>query len=601
MSVIAGLWLTAALAAPPKGKSEDLVFDQVVLGELHGCGLRPNDTVACWGRNDRGQLGDVTFNDSAFPRPVADLTDVTALYAGSFHTCAVLRDRTVWCWGDNQSGQIGGGTLSAEPKPVQVTDLGPVVSLALGASHTCAVTTDKAVACWGNNLYGQLGLGTLRSVPRPVPVPGLPPITNLAAGYAHTCAAGPEGLPWCWGDASKGQLGRPLPEVMDPQPPAPVDAELPTLRGLEARGNQTCALHAEGVTCWGATPTDEGARPSPTSVVSQKGLLMMSLGWSHGCALAGTGKLTCWGDDRFGQLGVLGAQDTGVGAFGLRDAVGVAAGLAETCAPRSGGKRLACWGSWTNEELAAAKLETTEIVPTFAKPKLQLPPGVELLMSMTEVLGIEGAAVRITAATARDTPCANAKLDTVVETKKKQIIMKVGKTFLPGGDCIASPAPAVAYVDIAPGELGRRDVVVQFEGKEDFYQVFVTMDKIEVIPLQESVTIWEGAKALWRLPPGSMAITCIDHFEQPLCERRSRAGLPTCGTLLKHERITEVPQLKDRPYANTWFMSDPTARRISPDEGHKAYKTWFEQDWWDGSGCMDVRVRTWTGEVWKNR
>ncbi len=594
------LLVPAALAVPPRGKTEDLQFEEIVLGELHACARTRAGQVSCWGRNDRGQLGDGTFKDSYYPRVVPGLDGVSSLAAGAYHTCAVLADRSVTCWGDNQSGQLGAGSLSVYALPTPVRDLGAVLSVALGDTHTCAVTTDLNVSCWGNNLYGQLGVQGLRTSPRPAPVPGLPAVRGIAAGYGHTCAMPDEGAPICWGDPSKGQLGR-MAETTDPQLPMRIEGEVPALRAIAARGDQTCVLHALGVICWGPKPIDEGPKPGIEAVAEAKGLLTLSMGWGHGCALGGNKEAVCWGDDRLGQLGTR-IPDTAVvkGAYGLHDVRSVAAGNGETCAARGDAGRTVCWGSYTQEEQAAAAKEEVWQEPSLKPPRYQLPPGTELLVSVDEVLTNEGARPRVVVQTAQINPCANARLDNVVTLEKRKVTLRLGDPFLPGGDCIASPGPASAWAELPADEIARRDIVLKWGKREDFYQLYVRMDRLEVIPLQETFSLWEGEKSLARVPPGSMAITCIDHREAPVCERRSRDGLPTCQDLLAHPKVREAPQLGKGLYANAWFMADPQATRISPDENYDAYQDLFQRGWRDASGCTDVRVRTWRGETWTN-
>lgn len=596
------LFVSLAVAAPPRGKDPDVAFDQVTLGDAHGCGVDAAGEAWCWGRNDRGQLGDGTFNDSAYPRPVQGLTDVVAITAGSAHTCAIRRDRSLWCWGDNQVGELGAGDLEVHTTPLQVVDLGPVRTIALGDTHTCAVTTDNTLSCWGNNLYRQLGLDGLRTAPRPLPIPGLPPIVDVAAGYAHTCALRDDGPPLCWGDDSKGQIGRDVPGNGEPLPPMPVEYEFPPdARAIEARGNQTCVLHAAGVICWGAAPTDDAPKPTPHVVVDKRGLVALSMGWGHGCAMSGGGEVTCWGDDRFGQLGALRSNgQVVVGSYGIRDARGVAAGNGESCAARGPKARTVCWGGYSKEELDAAKQEKVEVEATPPARHLVLPPGVKLLVSMEEVLAFDGARPRVVIHTPDNTTCANTRLDVVVEEKGKRVTLKIGEPYLPGGDCINSPAPAVATYDFDPTIIGRRDLVIRYKKLEDFYQVYIHADKLEIIPLQETFALWEGSKAIWRVPPGSLAFSCTDHREVPMCERRVRDGFPTCQDLLANPLLGDAPQLDRRDYSNAWFMSDPESRRISPDEGWDTYKKMVESDWRDASGCTDVRVKTWKGEVWTN-
>ena len=63
-------------------------------GENHTCAIRPNATVACWGKNGDGQLGDGTFSNKSTAVSVVGLTNVVSVAAGRFHSCAILADGT---------------------------------------------------------------------------------------------------------------------------------------------------------------------------------------------------------------------------------------------------------------------------------------------------------------------------------------------------------------------------------------------------------------------------------------------------------------------------------------------------------------------------
>ena len=73
------------------------------------CAIKPDRTVACWGRNHSGQLGNGTLIHSSTPVTVKGLSDAVAVAAGRFHACAVLSDGSARCWGENFSGQLGNG------------------------------------------------------------------------------------------------------------------------------------------------------------------------------------------------------------------------------------------------------------------------------------------------------------------------------------------------------------------------------------------------------------------------------------------------------------------------------------------------------------
>jgi hypothetical protein len=120
----------------------------IALGGGHTCALRPNGTVACWGLNEWGELGDGTERCHWLPRSVEGLADVVEVAAGYAHSCARLADETVRCWGNNERGQLGDGTEGGfHSLPVTVRDLSGVRSLALSMYHSCARLSDGTVKC----------------------------------------------------------------------------------------------------------------------------------------------------------------------------------------------------------------------------------------------------------------------------------------------------------------------------------------------------------------------------------------------------------------------------------------------------------------------
>ncbi len=94
----------------------------VTVGNPHACVLTSSGGAKCWGRNDKGELGDNTTNSNPFSAmDVQGLTSgLLAVVAGFEHSCAVKDDGSVWCWGANALGQLGDNTTADRHAPVLV-------------------------------------------------------------------------------------------------------------------------------------------------------------------------------------------------------------------------------------------------------------------------------------------------------------------------------------------------------------------------------------------------------------------------------------------------------------------------------------------------
>ncbi|MCB1014171.1 MAG: hypothetical protein KDB10_03500 [Acidimicrobiales bacterium] len=101
----------------------------VGVAALHACVGVTSGQARCWGLNTNGQVGDGTrTSPRRFPQVVRDpanagaLPGVEALVGGDQHTCALLEDTSVACWGANALGQVGNGATARRkvPTPVQL-------------------------------------------------------------------------------------------------------------------------------------------------------------------------------------------------------------------------------------------------------------------------------------------------------------------------------------------------------------------------------------------------------------------------------------------------------------------------------------------------
>jgi len=287
---------------------------QVTVGSA-ACALTTAGGVKCWGPN----FGQLPPTGVASPIDVPGLTSgVIQISAGAGHVCVLTTDGGVKCWGDNRHGQLGIGTFGEfSETPVDVHTLAAgVTQISAGGAHTCALTTAGAVKCWGDNIVGELGNGTFNpsdptGIATPVDVTGLTSgVAQISAGGFHTCAlTAAEGVK-CWGWNSYGQLGL---GAFTEFSATPVDVE--TLAGgvqqISSGQVHTCAVTNEGIAkCWGrnfAGQLGDGEStnsPTPVDVSGlTSGVVQISSGFDHTCAVSTTAGAKCWGGNHYGELG----------------------------------------------------------------------------------------------------------------------------------------------------------------------------------------------------------------------------------------------------------------------------------------------------------
>jgi alpha-tubulin suppressor-like RCC1 family protein len=294
----------------------------VVAGGAHTCALLADRTAMCWGLNDDRQTGDGTSEFRSAPRPVVidssgtKLGSIVQLAAGALHTCAVLETpggNTVACWGDNSQGQLGDGGLVDRNVAVPVAMLpAGVQEISLGFFHTCALNSG-VVRCWGINGFGQLGNAAYGggNSNLPIGVQNLGPALRISSHGDFTCAIVDEDQDrvWCWGSGGAGQMGNGGFQGFR-QPEVPVNA-LSGATLIAGGGGHACALAGDRLQCWGASNFGQVGNgryesrpaPAPISLPGDASVSALVAGDQHTCALLDGGTVTCWGDGRSGQLG----------------------------------------------------------------------------------------------------------------------------------------------------------------------------------------------------------------------------------------------------------------------------------------------------------
>lgn len=95
------------------------------VGDYHACAV-VNGGAHCWGRNSDspGQLGDGTSTDRLVPVAVSTAgvlngKTITGVSASDFNGCAISSEKLLYCWGRNNYGQLGDGTTNNSLVPVK--------------------------------------------------------------------------------------------------------------------------------------------------------------------------------------------------------------------------------------------------------------------------------------------------------------------------------------------------------------------------------------------------------------------------------------------------------------------------------------------------
>jgi alpha-tubulin suppressor-like RCC1 family protein len=395
----------------------------LVFGYVGQCAVDASGAMRCWGSNDLGAAGDGT-NDrrTAYPASAIlqgvrrDGVGRAIAAAGPQHVCAATADGALRCWGAMYYGHLGDGRRAVVTAPREVPALRGARSLAAGTAFTCGVFDEGGATrtrCVGYNGLGQLGgsrvaTGTVPSVePTPVTVqagtragPALITAQAVCAGTAHACALAQGGAVHCWGWNNSGQIGNAMPSTG----PLFAAQAVPGVSGVvsvSAGSAHTCLVVAGAVTCFGQS--DRGqcgylAGGSPVMRATVPGVATaqeVAAGAEFTCARLGDGRLTCWGDNTYGQCAVDPAVAPTVvpmnAPFSLPlNPSGVTAGLAHACAWNNAAG-VWCWGVNNRGQLGQpSSMTSRSFVP--------LPVPESLLSTVAEVAaGVEFTCARTTA------------------------------------------------------------------------------------------------------------------------------------------------------------------------------------------------------------
>ncbi|MCA9662399.1 MAG: hypothetical protein KC486_28930 [Myxococcales bacterium] len=250
----------------------------------HVCALTERGEVACWGAGRRGQLAPGTGQSSSKPVKVPGIADAVAVVTPGDASCALRADGRISCWG-NLPG------TSAVLHEVWTTDaLGEVVELVAGrysAKDLCGRRRDGTVACL-------TGVGAAR--PEVRELPSVTKTVALASASDRMCALDDDRTLRCWKlwgvDAYKPAI-------------AAKDAV-----GLASSGDAICYSKAGGeLLCQGYGGWEPMvAIQGPLWKAKMVGDIAAAAVDYDGrggawCLRDSAGAVSCWGSNRYGQLG----------------------------------------------------------------------------------------------------------------------------------------------------------------------------------------------------------------------------------------------------------------------------------------------------------
>jgi uncharacterized delta-60 repeat protein len=303
--------------------------------------------LVAFGSNESGQLG-ITGTAAQANRPTQVVASspiyqktILSVSAGQAHSLAVCSDGTVAAWGSNLNGQLGNGTTTSSTTPVAVTISGvlsgkKVIAVAAGAQHSLALCSDGTLAAWGEGSSGQLGNNGTLDATTPVLVNTAGALSGkrviaIGAGYTHSVALCSDGTVVSWGDNTNGELGnssntRSLVPVAVTTSGALLGR---TVTAIACGQNHTLALLADGaVATWGAnankqlgnnstTPSNAPVLVYTSGVLNGRRVVKVHASGDSGLALCSDNTLAAWGLNDHGQLG----NNSATGTFGTPQAV----------------------------------------------------------------------------------------------------------------------------------------------------------------------------------------------------------------------------------------------------------------------------------------
>lgn len=186
-------------------------FIDMVTTYFNGYGLKDNGQLWAWGGNSFSSylgVGDGTTTDRTSPVLVAGNHSFIKMAGGgtTCHFAGIKSDGSVWSWGRNDQGQIGDLSKTNKNSPTLVVGNHSFIQISLGILSSMGLKANGEVWTWGYNNLGQLGTNSLTNTSSPVLVVGNHSFIEIKSGYYHCQGLKSNGEVWTWGRNVSGEL-----------------------------------------------------------------------------------------------------------------------------------------------------------------------------------------------------------------------------------------------------------------------------------------------------------------------------------------------------------------------------------------------------------
>jgi alpha-tubulin suppressor-like RCC1 family protein len=245
-------------------------FLSVSAGNYYTCGVRTDNTIACWGTN--------TLSQSLPPAGTFNTVDV-----GSFYACGVQTDGSIVCWGD---------AVKLLPPPA-----GVFASVSVGDYYACGLKPDGAILCWQTSIPATPPPGRNTSdASAPFDTQPAGTFTSISGSASYFCGVQTDGTIACWG----------IVYAVQPTPAG-------TFTSVSGGDSYFCGVRTDGaIACWGTNRQGQSAPPAGT-------FASVSVGASSSCGVRTDGTIACWSSQFAPPAGIFTSVSVGAShACGVR-------------------------------------------------------------------------------------------------------------------------------------------------------------------------------------------------------------------------------------------------------------------------------------------